>query len=483
MTTATPFPDALEALAQAAPDRPALTVGGETLSRRQFVEQAGNLARALAERGVVKDDVVSIVLPNSVDLVLALFATLWVGATPQPLSDRLPSAERDAILDLAQPALVVGDNGSYAGPTLARADIRAAAAQTGAAPPVAVADVWKIVTSGGSTGRPKLIKATQPAVVESVAGLGALLRFPRDGVVLITGPLSHNAPLVATVVGLLFGDHMVVMERFDAAETLALIERHRVQWLYLVPTMMSRIWRLPEDVRAAADLSSVEVAFHMAAPCPEWLKRAWINWLGPEVVLELYGGTELQALTVVTGTEWLEHAGSVGRPVIGEMEIRDGDGNPVPAGQAGEVWMRRGPGIPPPYTYVGAEAKTAAEGWESLGDLGWMDADGYLYLNDRLTDMIVVGGSNVYPAEVEAALDEHPAVRTSCVIGLPDEDLGNRIHALVDVVGEVSDDDLRSFVREKLAPYKVPKTFERVTEPLRDDAGKVRRSALRHARL
>jgi len=459
----TSFAEALKRNADAAPEQPAVTVGDETLTRRELLDAVGHVAGALAERGVGRDDVVSLVLPNSVELVLATFATWWIGAVPQPLSDRIPAAEQQAILDLAAPRLVLSD----------RDEVRAlsAARQVGP-PPAAVASMWKIVTSGGSTGRPKLIKATQPAEFENVAGLGALLRFPSDGVVLVTGPLSHNAPFIAAAVGVLFGNHVVIMERFDPTETLRLVERHRVQWLYLVPTMMSRIWRLPEDVRLGFDVSSLEVAFHMAAPCPEWLKRAWIDWLGPEVVLELYGGTELQALTVITGSEWLEHPGSVGRAVIGEIEVRDG-----------EIWMRRGPDAPSPYAYVGAEPKRAADGWESLGDLGWMDDDGYLYLNDRLTDMIVVGGSNVYPAEVEAALDEHPAIRSSCVIGLPDEDLGNRPHALIDATGDVTDDDLRAFLRERLAPYKVPKTFERVEEPLRDDAGKVRRSALRQARL
>jgi bile acid-coenzyme A ligase len=322
-----------------------------------------------------------------------------------------------------------------------------------------------------------------PGHVENVAGFGTLLRFPRDGSVLVTGPFSHNAPFVVATVGLLFGNHVVVMERFDALEALQLIERYAVQWVYLVPTMMSRIWRLPEDVRVAHDMSSVQVAFHMAAPCPEWLKRAWIDWLGPDTIMELYGGTELQAMTVITGSEWLEHPGSVGRPYIGEMEIRDPGGKPVATGEPGEIWMRRGADQPSPYEYVGARAKAAEEGWESLGDLGYRDADGYLYLNDRLTDMILVGGSNVYPAEVEAALDEHPAVRSSCVIGLPDDDLGNAAHALIDTFTDVTDHELRAFLRERLAPYKVPKTFERVTEPLRDDAGKVRRSALRAARV
>ena len=273
------------------------------------------------------------------------------------------------------------------------------------------------------------------------------------------------------------------MPRFDAAETLRLVAEHDVNWIYLVPTMMSRIWRLPDDVRLGADVSSIEVAFHMAAPCPPWLKQAWIDWLGPDVIMELYGGTELQAMTVITGQEWLDHPGTVGRTVIGEIEVRDADGVPLPTGETGELWMRRGADQPSPYAYVGATAKAAADGWESLGDMGHVDADGYIYLSDRLTDMIVVGGSNVYPAEVEAALDEHPSVRSSCVIGLPDDDLGSVPHALIDAVVDVTDDELRAFLRERLAPYKLPRTFERVDEPLRDDAGKVRRSALREARL
>jgi bile acid-coenzyme A ligase len=454
----TSFIAQLQAKAAEAPERVALTCADASLTRTEVVAQAGRLAAHMAQLGVKQGDTVTIVLPNSIDAVLTMIATWWLGATPQPVSHRLPAVERDAIIELAQPALVVDE------PLAVSDDL--------IAPPDVIAPVWKSVTSGGSTGRPKVIEATQPAEFENVAGLGALLRFPSDGAVLVTGPLSHNAPFMVTAVGLLFGNHVVVMPRFDAEQTLELVARHRIQWLYLVPTMMSRIWRLPEDVRLGYDVSSLEVAFHMAAPCPEWLKHAWIDWLGAEKVLELYGGTELQAMTNITGAEWLAHPGSVGRPVIGEIEIRDG-----------EVWMRRGPGQPSPYKYKGAEAKTADDGWESLGDLGRIDDEGYLYLNDRLTDMIVVGGSNVYPAEVEAALDEHPAIRSSCVIGLPDEDLGNAVHALIDVVGEVTDDDLRAFARERLAPYKVPRAFERVTEPLRDDAGKVRRSALRAERI
>ena len=232
-----------------------------------------------------------------------------------------------------------------------------------------------------------------------------------------------------------------------------------------------------------ADLSSLKVAFHVAAPCPPWLKQAWIDWLGPEKVYELYAGTELQAATVITGTEWLEHRGSVGRVVLGEIEIRDLDGRPVPPDEEGEIWMRRGPAAPPPYWYIGATARSTDGGWESLGDIGRVDPDGYVYITDRLTDMILIGGANVYPAEIEAALDEHPAVQSSCVIGLPDEDLGNIPHAIVELSKPASDEHLMVHLRQRLAPHKLPRTIERVATPLRDDAGKVRRSALRAERL
>jgi bile acid-coenzyme A ligase len=269
-------------------------------------------------------------------------------------------------------------------------------------------------------------------------------------------PLSHNAPFVALSIGLLLGNHVVLMSRFDASGCLRLVEHHAANWLYQVPTMMLRIWRLPEAERAARDLSSLEVVFHMAAPCPPWLKHEWIDWLGGDAILELYAGTELQAMTIVSGSEWLAHPGTVGRVMLGEMEIRDQDGKPLPTGEIGEIWMCRSAEDPSPYRYIGATPRVAADHWESLGDYGHFDADGYLYLADRATDMILVGGSNVYPAEVEAALDEHPAVRSSCVIGLPHEDLGSAPHALVELAEVVADEDLIAWVRQRVAVQGSP---------------------------
>jgi bile acid-coenzyme A ligase len=452
-----------------------------TLTRAEFVERVRRLAALFAGRGVTVGSMVTIGLPNSIGLVESMFAAWALGAVPQPISDRLPPLERSAIVELANPSLLVGVPASEAGGRPALESV------PGELPPGSftpgTSPVWKVVTSGGSTGRPKLIETTSPALVESVGGLGVLIHMRPDGCVLVTGPISHNAPFVVTATGLLTGNHVVVMPRFEPAETLRLVEKQRVNWLYLVPTMMSRIWHLPEAVRLAADVSSLEVAFHMAAPCPPWLKQEWIDWLGPEKILELYGGTELQAMTVITGTEWLNHRGSVGRPVIGEIEIRDLEGRPVPTGEEGEIWMRRGPGAPSPYRYIGATARSAAEGWESLGDIGHLDADGYVYVTDRFADMILVGGANVYPAEIEAALDEHPAVQSCCVIGLPDEDLGSIPYAIVQLSEPISDEDLMAHLRQRLARHKLPRVIERATTPLRDDAGKVRRSALRAERI
>ncbi|MFP5325975.1 MAG: AMP-binding protein, partial [Acidimicrobiia bacterium] len=300
-----------------------------------------------------------------------------------------------------------------------------------------------------------------------------------DGVHLVPGPLYHNAPFQFSTRALLSGNHLVVMKRFDAAEVLRLIEEHRVDWALVVPTMMTRIWRLPEEERLARDVSSLKGILHLAAPCPPWVKQAWIEWLGAEKVWELYAGTEAQGVTIISGQEWLDHRGSVGKPVGSEMQIRDGDGNVLAPGEVGEIWMRPLEGRKT-YQYMGAEARRDDDGWETLGDMGSMDADGYIYIADRRTDLILQGGANIYPAEVEAALDEHPAVLSCAVVGLPDEDLGHRVHAIVQLFPdvEVADDDLRKFLAERLVSYKIPRSFERVSEPVRDDAGKVRRSGL-----
>jgi bile acid-coenzyme A ligase len=345
--------------------------------------------------------------------------------------------------------------------------------------PDAVSPAWKAPTSGGSTGRPKLIVSGDPAMYD----LDALmpLGLEPDGCLVMPGPLYHNGPGVWACQALLAGNHVVLLPKFDAAATLAAIETHRGDVVYMVPTMMKRILRLEPDVRFGFDMSSLRIVWHLAEPCPAWLKQEWIDWLGAERIYELYAGTEAQAVTIITGTEWLEHRGSVGRVTTGEMKICDENGTDLPVGEQGEVWMRSNRDTPT-YKYVGAEAKVLEGGWESLGDIGWFDTDGYLYLGDRVADMILSGGANIYPAEVEAALNEHPLVESCAVIGLPNDDRGNDVHAIVQA-NDVTNGDLLEFLAERLATYKLPRSFEYVTQPLRDDAGKVRRSALRAERI
>ena len=464
-------------LARRDPDRPAVVAGSRTVTRGELDRRTNVLARAYADEGVRAGDFVTIGLPNSVAFVEACVATWKLGATPQPVSARLPVAELEAVLALADPALVVGAH--VAGRRCLPHDWAPGAYDDGLLPDAVTAE-WKAPTSGGSTGRPKLIVATVPGVFDPDVPAVPYLR-PQD-VQLVAGPLYHNGPFLYAFRGLLCGHALVVMERFDAARWLELAQAHSVGFSMVVPTMMQRIWRLPE--RERYDVSSLDTVLHLGAPCPPWLKRAWLDWLGPERVLELYAGTEGNGITVISGEEWLEHPGSVGRPALGSaVRILDPDtGRELPAGEVGAVFLMPAGGPGSTYRYVGATA-TAVDGWETLGDLGRLDEDGYLHLTDRSADLVVSGGSNVYPAEVEAALDSHPAVRSSCVIGLPDDDLGERVHALVDAPGGVAVDELLAHVGALLVRYKVPRTVELVDAPLRDDAGKVRRSALRAERV
>lgn len=447
--------------------------------------RANRRARLLAANGVRAGDFVTLMLPNCVEYFENTYAIWKLGAIPSPVSAKLPAAELAAIVDLVRPKLIVGSPTQAVGMGITAiagdCDASAYSASPGEEP---VAPYWKAMTSGGSTGRPKIIVDHTPAVFDPLI---PARRQPPGGVMLSPGPLYHNAPFIATHTALSIGCQVVSMTRFDAEEALRLIEAWRVQWVSLVPTMMKRIWDLPRDVRESYDVSSLRTVWHMAAPTARWLKEAWIEWLGSEKLWELYGGTERLAYTIINGTEWLQHPGSVGRvDGAGGLKILDEHGVECAAGEIGEIYLRPPPGAAPTYHYIGAESKRRPGGWESIGDMGYVDADGYLYLADRRVDLILRGGANIYPAEIEAALDQHPDVAASVVVGLPDDDLGAKVHAIVEIRPGAPAPDasgLAAFLAERMAPYKLPESFELAASPLRDEAGKVRRTSLRQERL
>ena len=465
-------------------DAIAISHGADVLTWEQLERNANRRARAFAAKGVMPGDFVAIGLPNSNAFFETTFAVWKCGATPTSLTWRLPRGEAAAVLEILKPSLVVGGQPDWNAPNSVPANFMPEGFSD---EPLTnpVARYWKAMTSGGSTGRPKVILAHQPAVTDTTAI--SPFGMPHNASLLNPGPLYHNAPFIVSHLALFTGGRVTGLVKFDAQETLRLIEANKVQWLNFVPTMMHRIWALPEAVRDSYDLSSLQIVFHMAAPMPPWLKEKWIEWLGPERIYELYGGTEAQGATIISGVEWLAHRGSVGK--IGEgsrLRIIGEDGNDVAPGETGEIYFLPNDGPGATYHYLGAEPKRRPDGWESLGDIGRLDADGYLYLGDRLADMILRGGANIYPAEVEAAVTAHPDVRSCVVVGLPDPEFGQRVHAILEL-SETSDaqsvaDGMGAFLSDRLGRYKHPESFEVVSVGLRDDSGKVRRTLLRDER-
>jgi bile acid-coenzyme A ligase len=477
MTQSEPVPPIgtqVSALAALAPDEPAVTCDGRTLTRGELDRSTNRLARAYAERGVGVGDYVTIVLPNSVECVQAMVACWKLGAVPQPLSARLPDAEFEGLLELRPRVLLVGR--TYPGiPSVPQGFVPDQALSDDPLPE-AVSPCWRSIGSGGSTGRPKLIEAGGDSRLGPE--LGYAVGGQEGDTVLVPVPLTHTTGFTSGAVALVMGNHLVLMSRFDPHEFLRLITEHRPQLVTTAPTMMQRalpVYRADSD---SYDLSSIRRFWHLGAPCPPAIKQAWIDLLGPERVWELYGGTEFQALTFISGDQWLTHPGSVGVVVMGEMKVLDDDGNPCAPGVVGEIYMRPSPGNVPTYRYVGTTAKSR-DGWDSLGDLGYFDEDGFLHLSDRRVDMFTVGGRNVYPAEIENALSAHPDVLSCLVVGVPHEDLGQVPYALVQAGSALDEQTVQAFLRDRIAGYKVPATVEFVDTPLRDDAGKARRSAVR----
>jgi bile acid-coenzyme A ligase len=477
----------LATLAESQPNAPAITLvhsdgAEEALTYKELFERANRVAQLFGERGAGDSRFVVIGLPNSLEHYLAAFGTWLSGACTLPVRGDLPAAEVKAIVELADPVLVVGSLPGIAS-SIGAAEINEAA---NTRPLVELPDLFpspgKALTSGGSTGRPKIILDPNPLTFQP-----AILQRPEVGfhagqVQLVAGPLYHNSPFTWSHRGLLSGNHVVLMEKFDTGLFLDLVEKYGVNYLNTVPTVMMRLLRDPS--LSTRNLSTIEALFHTGAACPAWVKRAWIDLLGADKVIEGYGATENLGPTIIKGDAWLRHPGSVGLPGA-ETRILGEDGQIKPQGEVGEVYMRPKNGPTSTFRYIGAEPPpTTADGFLTLGDYGWLDEDGYLYIADRRVDMIITGGANVYPAEVEAVLTEHPGVQDAVVIGLPDEEWGRRVHAIVHPAegSQPAEKELIAFVKERLASYKVPKSVELAQLP-RDTSGKIRRSALLAERI
>jgi bile acid-coenzyme A ligase len=448
------------------------------LTYAELDRRSSQLAGALAGRGVVVGDRVALGLRNSPELVISAFASWKLGATPVPVRWDLPEWELAQLRDVIAARVYLGDaDASWVGDT-ASADVPVL--------PDVVAPRMSGICSSGSTGMPKIIVSARPAVYNEVYSTPMIEMWrpvPRPQVVLVLAPMYHiNA--FATLHSLLSGDRLVVLEKFDAALAVDAIERHRVTTFTATPTMLQRIADLPGvDTR---DLSSVEWALQGAAPMPPSLVHRWAALIGAEKIVMAYGMTEAIGITALTGAEWMQHEGSVGRG-IRETEVRilDDAGVDLPAGEVGDIYLRS-----PSYggsDYLGdaPQLPTTADGFQTVGDMGYVDDDGFLYLVDRRVDMIITGGANVFPAQVEHALIDHPKIADVVVVGLKDDTWGRRVHAIVEPA-DPSDpptaDEVIAYAKSRLAAYKVPKTVELVDEMPRSAATKVNRGRLVEAR-
>lgn len=450
-----------------------------TVPWRELDRRTNQIARLLADRGVTAGSTIAVGVWNSPEHLMVTAAAWKLGALMLPLRAILPPRERDGILTIAAPTLVFAEWDEVAYPVMRPAELAHADAYDDAPLPIDPPHPGKAIASGGSTGRSKIVvdRTVHPV---RYAARASRLGSAHGQVQLLCAPLYHNSPHLCAFGGLADDHTLVVMERFDAARAVDAIERHRVSYAYMPPIIMRRIIMLP-GVRER-DFSSLDAIQSSAAPCPPWLKRAWMDLIGPEKVYEVYGSSEGIGATIVRGDEWLKHPGTVGKPLSCELRILDEQGNALPPGAVGEIFTRPTLTDGPTFTYIGdAHLKGTPDGFYSVGDLGWVDDAGYLYIADRRVDMIVTGGANVYPAEVEAALHDHPAIADLAVVGVPDEEWGRRVHAVVqptDPAHPPAVTALDAWARARITSYKVPKTYEFVEELPRNEAGKIRRSAL-----
>jgi bile acid-coenzyme A ligase len=473
-------------LADEAPERVALTylpVGGarRDLTTNDLDRWSDQVATLLRERGVRPGDRVGIGLRNSPEHVVAALGAWKVGAGIVTMRWDVPAWERERLLDVTHPVLLLSDHdepGAVPTVDIARAQDLPVRREPAVTPVQPMA-----IPTGGSTGASKAVVLPVPGALVPGSVFGPnydMFGIPPVERHLVMGPLYHSNPLLMVHAGLFDGQHIVLMERFDGPALLDAIRDLRPQFMTLVPTTMTRLLEVPgiDDV----DWSCFHMVLHGTAPCPAWLKRRWIELVGAERLWEIFASSELVGSMIVRGDEWLEHPGTIGKPTPStELRLLDEQLRDVPVGEVGEVYMRIRGVEAPLFDYLGPDRpKVVDGGFVSVGDLARLDAEGYVYSADRANDLIITGGANVVPAEVEAALSEHPGVADVVVIGLPDPEWGQRVHAIVQpVVGsDVSEDELVAFAKARLTAYKAPKSVELVAELPRSDMFKVRRAAL-----
>ena len=484
----------LTKLAEELGDKPAYVLAetGWTISYAELEARSNQISHLFADLGLRPGDHVALLLKNRLELFPFVWAAQRSGLYYTPVNWHLTVDESAYILDNCEAQLLLSDAeledvasaAVAAAPAVTKRyvvggevegieNLDAAVAEYPITPRADEKEGYYMFYSSGTTGRPKgiLPELSLEPFGTGVAidhTMGSSFGFGRDTVFLSTGPLYHAAPMGWAIGAVRNGGTVVVAQRFDAERTLRAVQQYRVTHAQFVPTMFVRLLKLPEEIRRSYDVSSLEVVVHAAAPCPVDVKQRMIEWLGPKL-LEFYAGSEGNGFFMITSEEWLAHPGSVGRCLLGEVHILDDDGNELPPGQVGTIWM----GGRPPFRYHQDEEKTRSvfndKGWSTLGDLGKLDEEGYLYLSDRRTDLILSGGVNIYPREVEDALVLHPNVKDVAVIGLPDEEMGQRVHAVVEpaegvTAGSELEAELIAYIRDRIAHYKAPRsvTFEAV---------------------
>lgn len=484
---------------ETSPDQIALHSPAGHRTWAQLEEAAARVANGLRALGLQEGDRVAVLARNRPEWVETQLGNLRAGTRLVPVNWHLTAAEAAFILaDSGAQVLVTDpDDAEVAAEAAAQAGVAHVlvagssydqwlAAQPSTPPQVSAAG-GVVLYSSGTTGRPKgILRSDQGRSLEAtLAGYrrtGDFYGYRDGGAHLVACPLYHASPPAHVWFAFTHHQKVVLMPRFDAAEALGLIEEHGITSTHLVPTQMIRLLRLPDQVRSATDTSSMVTLCHGAAPCPAWVKQAMIDWMGP-VVVEYFGSSEGTGPLIATSEDWLKHPGTVGRPGPSlSVSVVDENGQDLATNEVGTLYFRRADGAP---EYLGDAAKTAAsrlpDGRFTVGDVGWVDDEGYVYLADRGVDLIISGGVNIYPAEVEAVLSQHPAVADCAVFGVPDEEWGEAVKAAVCLLPGASAEtaELIAFCRDRLAAFKCPRSVDVLDSLPREESGKLKKRLLR----